>query len=79
MEGIIVMSAAIAAVVCFAALIVLLVVRARKNGTYRGKKTAVKAGTGVLCVVLAVMTVCNFVVYRFSNVINQYFTAITLR
>ena len=78
MEGIIVMSAAIAAVVCFAALIVLLVVRARKNGTYRGKKTAVKAGTGVLCVVLAVMTVCNFVVYRFSNVINQYFTAIDL-
>lgn len=78
MEGIIVMSAAIAAVVCFAALIVLLGVRARKNGTYRGKKVAVKVGTGLLCLVLAVMVVCNFVVYRFCNVINQYFTTIDL-
>ena len=78
MEKTIVMSATIASSVCFVAIIVLLVVRAKRNGTYRGKKLAAKIGTVFLSLFLAVMVVCNFVVYRFSNVINQYFSTIDL-
>lgn len=78
MEKTIVMSATIASSVCFIAIIVLLVVRAKRNGTYRGKKLAAKIGTVFLSLFLAVMVVCNFVVYRFSNVINQYFSTIDL-
>lgn len=54
MEKTIVMSATIASSVCFVAIIVLLVVRAKRNGTYRGKKLAAKIGTVFLSLFLAV-------------------------
>lgn len=77
-DGKVLLAALLGTIIIAILLVVLLVLRAKKNKGSLASK-AKKTGTVVLSLFLVVLIACNAAIYRFGSVINIWFSGFTER